>query len=266
MNANTDTTRNDGGLPRIASFEEFTKRWELFGKEQEQVSMLYAGTDVDPFADGNGQTSDEVKSMEIGKWIMFYLRESKNPNAKVAKTAQQLIVKSWLKRLQPWNMVYPGYLGAARQVLEFLQEPKEALFNPPHPHFVYEWLSSIQKERECGSRPSYRGEDDACNALNSAEGFDKLITGALCAWKCGYLLARNPANAGAIPHIKEFLGKRGYDVGKVFLGTLCNTEPPTKLGSRDDEHDANRIAACALLKLLYLNDPNFPAKFADCVK
>ncbi|MBI4085037.1 MAG: hypothetical protein HY432_00835 [Candidatus Liptonbacteria bacterium] len=213
------------------------------------MGLLHGGKDVAPFA-REAAFSDEKKSQSVGQWVRFYIQEGGNLNAKVARTAQQVLVQHWFRHLDPEKMMYPGYLAAAREALEFLKEPKFGIYDPPYPRFVSEWLLALHKEWECGCRPDYQGGDAARRTLQSSPGFDELLIGALCAWGLAYVLGKKNSRPGVLRHIENFLEERHYSAVDALMQISGTGEPLSHLNSRAVEDDINRVAAYAFIKLL----------------
>lgn len=238
-------TKTFEGVP---DFNEFYRQWFAVDTPGQAIGLLYECKDIPPFGNLNDPTSEEKKAQEIEKWIDFYLDVAKNPNAKVASVAQQLLVKHWLQRLKPINMAHVGYLAATQKMLEFLAEPKTALYNPPYPRFVQQWLQELHQEWEHGGHPVWLEGDGPRNAMQHADGFTKAIVYPICAWGIAGILAKDDCKKYIAPYIETFLRDRNYNIAQSLLEIPCSEDPPTQIGF-GQTFDINRIAAHAYIRI-----------------
>ncbi len=238
----------DRTFERIETREEFLTRWNTIDTEQEAVGLLYGGTSVFPFDLGEADHHAE-KQAEIESRIGFYLRvaDYKNSGA-VAETAQQLIVKYWLRRLGRWSLGnYPTYLKAHVSVLNFLKEPRASILKPPYPRFVSEYLLNVNEEWRYGSPPQYqRGF-----GYSFLQHHTELIVKVLCVWGLAYILP----GTSTIRLIGQFLKENNYDP-KQILAVLADLpgkcEPLSDLSSEWAKDTICARAARAYLQMLHL--------------
>jgi len=244
----------DRTFGKIETWEEFLKRWEEIDTEQEAIGLLYAAATIPPLNDDHGFSLEE-KGRAAEERIKFYLRVANYKNNKeIATVAEQTIIKQMLKKIgPPWYRVYhQGYLNANVIVLEFLQNPSEALNGEPYPKFVSRYLLPLYEVWRHGSRPDYHKSKEYLLFRRYTE----LIIRSLCAWGLAYVLASD-GDAERIPIIKKFLDEKEYDVNEVFMGLSGYGVPPNNL----TEKNVLYTAACAYLKLQYWSGDGVRAKF-----
>jgi len=237
---------------RIENWEGFLKKWEEIDTEQEAIGLLYAGANIP--SDNVFKLKEEGEELE--RRVKFCLQEADYKNSKiVATTAEQVIVKQWLKQLTPFQLCgyYQGYLNANVMVLRFLQNPRESLTSEPYPRFVSKYLLPLYEIWHHGSAPDYQKGKD----FQVFQNYTELIVRVFCAWGLAYVLAQDGLRPEIIPMIKKFLDEKHYDVHDVFMGLSGYGDPPNNLDRKDILHRA----ACAYLKLMYWVGDGVVAKF-----
>lgn len=246
---------------RIETWEEFLTKWEAVETEEEAVGLLYGGANVFPFGPDKGFDIDS-KGDIVKERIAFYLDCARCSNETIATVAQQIIIKSWLKRvIVSWVGYFSGYLEATNMVLEFLQNPSEAILKPPYPRFVAEWLLPLHEEWRYGTHSTYR----TGKSYLALQDLTKLIVKVLCVWGLGYVLARDGLRPETIPMIKEFLDEQGYEPGKIFMEISGYGDAPSDLSSSEGKKNVGYIAACAFLKLKFWVGGGFTANFVRSI-
>lgn len=243
----------DRKFTKLGTWEEFATLWGTVGTEDEAASLLHTGTKV-PY-----QNSYEPAA-EVEKRVNFYLLWSNHENETVRATAQQLLIRHWLRQAR----MTTEYARVHQALLKFLikigeplalaikesyfpidssNERRFALLKPPHPRFVAEYLAKIYKVWFS----SYQQEKDYLAFRVFTEDFAI----AACSWGVPYMFAESGQGKSTIPVIEQFLKKRGYDPGKVFMTLSGYGEPLADLSFPGAQDKVKERAACALLKMRY---------------
>lgn len=240
---------------RIGMFEGWKGKFVAAQTADEAESLLYVGTKIWPFHDPFCPAAECIKSTEILKWVTFYLDAGQNVDVGIARTAQRLVVKHWLSRLDYRKMMLPGYLESARRVLRFLTHPQSALYDPPFPRFVAEWLTALFGECKCSSVPNILGGEVAHNALCGDKEIKQLLVLALCAWGQARVLVRDGTCPDALTcdYIDEFLRGKEYSAANALLGAFGIGKPPSTLGTREADYSILLDAALVSLQLQMKN-------------
>jgi len=240
----------DREFTQIETWEEFLGRWRAVSTEQEAVGLLYTGTTVSwqdrsrcPYP-----TFEEVETR-----VNFYLRWANHKNTAIQTTAQQLLIKHWLRKVH----MQAVFVEIHRNLLNFLAhlaedqteilkspfKPDAPLLKPPYPRFVSEYLLKMYEVWH----HAYQQERDhaAFQALT-----EPLVV-ASCFWGVSYLFARDGNGKSAIPIIEKFLKSREYEPGNVFMKLSGYGDPLADLSCSWAQEEAKERAALALLKMRY---------------
>ena len=241
---------------KIESWDDFLARWEAIETVQEAVGLLYAAPHIFPFNLGDSSYHTE-RTNEIGTRINFFLRVAQYKDPVVSVVAQQLIVKSWLKRMGRSTFWYPTYFAAHTGLWKFLLTFPESILKPPYPRFVREYLAPIHEEWRHGSHPNYlEGE-----IFKKFQEHTEVIVKMLCTWGLSEELGRDGLRPETKPIIKEFLDDHKFDPGKVLMDPLAHVEMPADFSSQHQRDAILYAAARTYLKLIYWTGPGVHLEF-----
>ncbi len=256
----------DWKFTRFETWEEFLTRWRAVDTEEEAIGLLYAGTKL-PYRESYKSAA------EVEERVNFYIRWANHENEVIHTTAQQLLIKHWLRKVQ----MTTEYVKVHQALLKFLVEIGEALalaiqksyfpvsFNeqrftllkPPHPRFVAEYLVKMY---EVWHHP-YKQECD----YTAFQILTETFAAAACSWGVSYMFARDGNGKPTIHAIEQFLEQRGYDPGKVFLTLSGYGEPLANLSFPGAQQQVSERAALALLKMRYWFGGGVREMFASSV-
>lgn len=249
----------DRKFTRIETWDEFLARWQVVDTEQEAVGLLYTGTTIQPV---RKYVHDDVEKVSL--WVNFYLKWTAHENEAVACTAQQLVIKHWLRA----TPLEAKFVNTHHMLLSFLVEVAEeqseamrpafasppVLFRPPYPRFVSEYLLKVYEVwcREDKYNPEHH---------QALLGLTEPFSAALCSWGLAYVLARDYNGKKTMWAIERFLAQRKYDSGSVFFKLSGHGNPIADLSSSNAQDEVNERAALALLKMQYWFGPGVQEKF-----
>lgn len=236
----------------IETWEEFLTRWRAIGTEEEAAGLLYAGTKVAAHTHLHVSSTLPLaqQMVMLAEQARFYVRWASHANQVIAQTAQQLLVKYWMK-------VAAGWLGHdsfifQQPLLEFLQRCWPGLSGPPYPRFVASYLLAVHKEwhQAPPADPSRTSQGRLRYELRQST---ESVVRALLVWGLGYEFGHDLDLGREIrPHIERFLAENGYEAADALREVTYHLEPLSHCpDSREAKQTASVRAALALLQLQY---------------